>query len=77
MFGSMRTLLSRKMARNRMPEKEEKLARISKMGGRPAQPPIPEIPKLPEFLKQKFPDHAEEIERYNEQWEKFFKRPQG
>lgn len=57
-----------------MASKFERLVRISQDV---VQRPVPQIPKLPEFLKQKFPDHADEIEKYNAAWEAFFKRPNG
>lgn len=55
-----------------MSTKFEKIARLANAPEQ--QAPIPEVPKLPEFFKQRFPDHAEELEAYNQQWIEFLKK---
>lgn len=52
--------------------KQQKLQRLADAPA--AVPPIPEWPKLPDFIRERNPDKAEEIEAYNNRCVEFFKK---
>lgn len=51
--------------------KQEKVNRMAQT--RSPVSPLPQVPKLPESFKTRFPELAEDIDRYNTEWEAFFK----
>lgn len=53
-------------------EKDKKMAHLS--GGPQPQAPIPQWPALPAFLKQRFPDKIEEIDKWHADCLEFFKK---
>jgi hypothetical protein len=57
-----------------MATKAEKTALMARVSGSNPVPPIPHFPELPAFLKQKFPDHATEIDLWHAQVTEFFKK---
>jgi hypothetical protein len=53
---------------------EEQTKKLKRLSGSIQQPPIPEWPPLPPFLKEKFPQYADQMDQYQAQVKEFFKK---